>query len=153
MGSLTHIPIASCPRRHQPRFQLFFPFLFFSLLCTLSLSLSLSLSLHFVTSPLARPLSPARAVLHRFSSCHQRTHAALVSTLLSSWGTGRISWSLAVISQRDHSRIDVTSRLFSASENLEQALASFLNFPPNQKTNSCHTACFFGSLFSVGFSF
>ena len=132
MGSLTHIPVASCPRRHQPPFQLFLPF------SPLSLSLS-------------RLLSPARTVLHRFSSRNQRTHAALVSTLLSFSRTGpqadQLITALFCSPVFSHWR-DVEAFLHQR----EQPRASSCIVPKwifhrSQKASSCHTVCFFGPSF------
>lgn len=120
MGSLTHIPVASCPRWRQPPFQLFLPF------SPLSLSTSSSLTrANCFASVLVA--SPRRARLD-------------VALLLGNWPPSGSADHGSVLL---YSRIDVTSRLFSASEgSLEQVLASFLNgFSTGAKKLALVTLC------------
>lgn len=74
MGSLTHIPTASCPRQQQqqPRFQLFFSFLLFSLPAPSSSFFCAA------TSP-SRLCSPTRVILHRLVA-RSRSHACYLHT-------------------------------------------------------------------------
>lgn len=72
MGSLTHIPAASCPRQQQRAAASFPAFLFLSSLFPLSLSFSLFLHLCAATSPLASALTYTRyfAWLRRVTYAH-----------------------------------------------------------------------------------
>ena len=124
MGSLTHIPVASCPRRHQPPFQLFLPFS------------PLSLSLVFSHPRELFCIGSRRVTSERTPRSSRRCSPSR------ELAPKRISWS-RLCSVLLYSRIDVTSRLFSASENsLEQVLASFLNeFSTGVKKLALVTLC------------